>query len=203
MNIFRSKFSAAAIAAQLLCCPALVSAQIPGLGSLPGLPKMEDVQKTLLSDTIFKGGSCVLTGGASALVGKKLAAKASKNQSLTAKEKKQREQSYMLGLGMAGCAMGSSVAARIIQNRTEGERKAQDEAWHQAQIGTGPVNWSSPDNSDVHGEVELTDIHTSDGKECGTRRDLITTRDGTANPYTDVCRSAGSDEPFEIANSTK
>ncbi len=203
MNAFRSKFSAAVIAAQMLCCPSLASAQFPGLGSLPALPDLKDVQTSILSDTIFKGGACVLTGGAAALAGKKLAAKASRNQNLPASEKKKRETSYMLGLGMAGCAMGSSVAARIIQNRTEGERKAQEEAWHQAQVGTGPVSWSSPDHSDVHGEVALTDLHTSDGKECGTRRDLITTSEGTANPYTDVCRSAGSDEPFQIANSTK
>lgn len=164
--------------------------------TLPGFPKKED-DKPGANLGILAGG-CALVGGAAALVAKKYAEIAAEKDNLSESEAEKLETNYMLGFALAGCAIGSSVAERIIQNMSESAKLAQQEAWEQAQMQTGPVEWQDPNDMTSRGSTELTEIEAMpDGQKCGTRRDIITAEEGTAEPYQRVCQ--GSDGTWEPA----
>lgn len=171
---------------------------IPSLPSIPGIPGLTAPKPPGEAGSSAGGlaavlGVCTLLGVGGAALGKRLAASDAKRLNLTPDQRKQREQSYMLGGGLFGCSVGGSVAASVINNMSAAAKKAQDDAWQQAQQQTGPVAWSAPDAKGTSEIVERQPL--PDGGECGTRRDVIeATEGGRAEPMIRVCRVVGSPE---------
>lgn len=80
-----------------------------------------------------------------------------------------------------------------MDNLSESARTAQEEAWQRAQEQTGPVAWKDPNDPSTHGSSEIIERRPEKGGgECGTRRDVIETAEGTAEPMVRVCRVVGS-----------
>jgi len=178
------------------------SAQFPGIPNLPNLPGMPRIPAlpqvpggaSTSGDAAAVLGVCALVGAAGASVGKKMAESEARRLKLSSSQRRQREQNYMLGWGLFGCTIGGGAASTVMKNMSESARKAQDDAWKQAQAQTGPVTWSDP-NSTTRGTTEITERERlPDGGECGTRRDVIEAEEGTAEPMLRVCRTANSPE---------
>lgn len=159
--------------------------------SIPGLPSLRLPQNPL---EIFQGNPlCKLLTAGAAVYAQKLALRDAQRLGLSAAQSKSRERSYLVGLTMLGCEAASGAASAIVRNMSESAKKAQDEAWRQAQQQTGPVAWSDP-NSATRGTTEIVERETMpDGSSCGTRRDVIEAAEGRADPMVRVCRTAGGE----------
>jgi len=195
-NVLVRAFAGASL---LLAVPAM-PAGIPGLGGLE-IPKpkwgagAEEKTKKVLAG----GTGCLLGGGLGYYAGDELGKKYAKENKLSGAESKEVQKKFELGAAMAGCAVGASVGAKIIQNLSESARKAQEEAWAKAQSQTGSVAWVDPNDQTVHGTSELIEVKAMpDGSQCGTRRDVIETAEGSAEPYQRVCK--GSDGAWALQN---
>lgn len=195
------------IASVLACATVLLSAPGVAPAGLPGLDKIEIPKPKWADDAddkakkILAGGTgCLLGGGLGYYAGEKLGEKYAKDKKLTGKQSKDIQKKFELGAAMAGCAVGASIGSRIIQNMSESARKAQEEAWAKAQTQTGSVAWVDPNNNAVHGTSELIEVQAMpDGSQCGTRRDVIETPEGSAEPYQRVCK--GSDGKWALQTS--
>lgn len=173
--------------------PSLDDVELPKMPSLGNKENSEGSNFTLLA------GGCALLGATGAYAAKELAELAAEKQGLSSSEADQLQTNYMLGFALAGCALGTSLAEKIISNMSESARQAQEDAWLQAQTQTGPVEWEDPNDSSMHGRTELTSIETlPDGKRCGTRRDVIEAAEGTAEPYQRVCETENGWETVVI-----
>lgn len=210
-GMWRQRGVLAATIAGLLVQPGAAWAQfqIPDLSQLPGLNLPESIKNLPggLKDLpnlfpkdeqgegsgLLTGGVCALVGAGAAVLAKKYAVADAKRNRLSKQEQKRREQSYMIGWGLFGCALGGGIASKIMENLSESARKAQEEAWQQAQGQTGPVVWRDPNDPNTHGTTEIIERKPEKGGgECGTRRDVIETAEGSAEPMVRVCRVAGS-----------
>lgn len=193
--------SAIAGASLLLTVTTAMAAGIPGMEKIE-IPKpkwgggLDEKTKKVLAG----GTGCLLGGGLGYYAGDKLGKKYAKDKKLSGAEAKDVQKKFELGAAMAGCTVGASVGVKIIQSLSESARKAQAEAWAKAQNQTGSVAWVDPNNTAVHGTSELIEVKAMpDGSQCGTRRDVIETPEGSAEPYQRVCK--GSDGQWTLQNS--
>ncbi len=195
----RSTSALALVMACALSGQLAVAQSFPSLPNIPRIPsKLPAIPGLPAGDSSPSGTAaavaafCAAAGAGGAYLGKQLARKDASKLKLSPSQQRARESSYMLGWGLFGCAVGGGVAAKVINNLSAESKKAQDEAWRQAQQQTGPVTWQGPD---AKGTTEITEREAMpDGGECGTRRDIIEAAEGQAEPMARVCRTAGATE---------
>jgi hypothetical protein len=189
INLLASLLAGAAV---LLAAPDVTLAGIPGLDKIDiPKPKWAEGADEKTKKILAGGTGCLLGGGLGYYAGDKLGKKYAKDKKLSGEQSKDIQKKFELGAAMAGCAVGASIGTKIIQNLSESARKAQEEAWVKAQNQTGSVAWVDPNNGTVRGTSELIEVKAMpDGSQCGTRRDVIETPEGSAEPYQRVCKAA-------------
>lgn len=151
------------------------------------IPEISDGPSTL-QKLLGGGGGCAVGGAAGYFGGKEFADALGKEQELTEEEQEQ----FALGAAMAGCAVGAATGLAIVNNLSESAKRAQLEAWEEAQKGSGAVTWVDPNDSTTTGTTELAEVETlPSGETCGFRRDVISTSEGSVSPEQRVCQSEG------------
>lgn len=160
--------------------------------NLPSIPGLSRILKTSNPADLLKTSSiCAMISSGVAAQARSRAQADARRLHLSPQQSRLREQNYLAGWAMLGCTSAATAADAIIRNMSESAKKAQADAWQQAQQQTGSVTWHDP-NSGTRGTSELTEREpTADGGECGVRRDVIEAAEGRAEPMVRVCRVAG------------
>lgn len=105
---------------------------------------------------------------------------------------KEVEQIALLA-GAVGCIVGGKAAVSMIENMDDQSKKAQEEAWAQAQTQADgqPVAWKGPEAQGYKGAVSMEDPETMpDGTECANRKNYVESGGVTGTEYIRVCKNA-------------
>lgn len=166
-----------------------------------GLPIPNKTQESSTGKKILAGVSGCAIGGAvayysSKYVGDKLLEEGYDINS----EDVKKASAVIAGLG---CIIGGKVALDIVRNMDEESKRAQEEAWANAQTRSKAQRTQTPQawQTDTHsGTVEIINTTPSDdGRECATRKNYIKSAAGEAEQYIPVCKNSdGSYEAVEV-----
>ena len=132
------------------------------------------------------GAGCVAGAGLSYL-----GVKAAKNFLMREGNTAKQVEQAAIGIAAVGCIIGGKAAIDIIENMDAESKRAQEDAWAQAQAQAGPVAWQGPTETGYTGTVEFVEVEElPSGSKCGTRKDFTKQADVEAESYTRMCQNS-------------
>jgi len=200
--------SVAGLAALLLLTSALAGAvKIPGTNidiPIPGTKSSADS-----SGSMWEWLSCGLGGLGGAAAARQLAKAEAKKKGLSSSQEKTLAQRYLLGLGLAGCAGGKTVAKVVQSKLSERAKQKREETIREAVNEEAAINRSGQPPSGkqyeweadgASGQVTVSDVTAeADGKVCVLVDESVSVEGESVQPLSKRCNTPPSTDWVVVA----
>lgn len=148
---------------------------------------------------LVKALGCGIGGIAGAVAARALAQSDARRQRLTAAQLRQREQGYLVGLALLGCAGGGSLAGTAYQKLSDRGRAAREAELRAAASSAQPRTYVDPENPGLVGRLVPQPVFAEGDQECRLIEETLADAGRGEPVFLKLCRRPPSPGWVQVA----